>query len=272
MRWDDKWVWVTGASSGIGAALAECLARRGARLVLSARREDALCHVRNRCAHPDRHRVLPLDLEQPDSLPATARTLLDEIGRLDVLVNNAGISQRSLARDTLLDVDRRIMELNYFAVVALTKAVLPSMIAARGGHLVTVSSLAGKLSTPQRSAYAASKHAVHGFMDALRAEVHPYGIRVTVVCPGYVRTELSRAALTGDGAAHRAMDRAQERGMSPERCAARIARAVERERDEVIIAGAERLAWTLRKWAPGLYNRLIRHYRTSSPRAGAAVS
>ena len=261
MHWNEAQVWITGASSGIGAALAECLADRGAHLILSARNELALRDVRARCNHPDRHIVLPLDLEQPDSLAGAAQSLLDKIGRLDVLVNNAGISQRSLAVHTLPLVDRRMMEVNYFAVVALTKAVLPAMIAAQRGHIVTVSSLAGKLSTPQRSAYAASKHAVHGFMDALRAEVHSQGIRVTVACPGYVRTHISQAALTADGSTHNRMDRAQERGMSPQRCAARIARAVERERDEVVVAGKERLALIVRTLAPNLYRRLIRNLR-----------
>lgn len=261
MDWKDQRVWITGASSGIGAALAERVAAAGAQVILSARNENALRDVQSRCQDPRRHRVVPVDLEKPETLAGIARSVWNEAGRVDVLINNAGISQRGLVRDTSLDVDRRIMEVNFFAVVALTKAVLPLMIESGGGHIVTVSSLTGKLSTPLRSAYAASKHALHGFMDALRAETHDQGIRVTVACPGFVRTNISRSSLTGDGGTYGILDRAVANGMSPEHCANRIVRAVEQGRDEVVIAGKERLALLLRQTAPSLYNRLIRKIR-----------
>ncbi len=261
MYFEEKIAWITGASSGIGEALAEALAERGARLVLSARREDRLRQVQAACAHPERHLVLPLDLADAGSLEAAARQALAHAGHLDVLINNGGVSQRGQAAETDLAVDRRIMEVNYFGTVALTKAVLPSMLARGGGHVVVVSSLVGLFGTPQRSAYAASKHALHGFFDALRAEVHDAGVRVTVVCPGFIRTDVSINALTADGTPHGRMDKNQQQGLAPEVCAEKILRAVERQKDEVYIAGKEKLAVYLKRFVPGLFNRFIRTIR-----------
>ena len=201
MFFDGKMVWLTGASSGIGEAVAYALAARGARLILSARRVEKLQAVQAACARPDRHRILPLDLADPASLAAAVPQALAHGGAIDVLINNGGISQRAQAVETDLAVDRRIMEVNYFGTIALAKAVLPSMLERGAGHIAVVSSLMGKFSTPRRSAYAASKHALHGFFDALRAEVHHAGVRVTLICPGYVRTDISRHALTADGTA-----------------------------------------------------------------------
>ncbi len=258
MYFEEKIAWITGASSGIGEALAEALAERGARLVLSARREDRLRQVQAACAHPERHLVLPLDLADAASLGAAAQQALDAFGRIDVLINNGGIGQRGRAVETQIEVDRRIMEVNYFGTVALTKAVLPSMLARGSGHVVVVSSLVGTFSTPRRSAYAASKHALHGFFDALRAEVHDAGVRVTVVCPGFVRTAISIHALQADGTPHGAMDAAQQHGLAPDVCARKILRAVERGKAEVYIAGKEKAAVYLKRFLPGLFNRFIR--------------
>ena len=257
MDFAEKTVWITGASSGIGEALAYELARRGARLILSARREEKLRAVQAACAHPERHRIVPLDLAEPDSIGEAARRVLAE-GVPDVLVNNGGISQRSRVAETRLAVDRRIMEVNYFGTIALTKAVLPGMLARGSGHLVTISSLVGKFGTPKRSAYAASKHALHGFFDALRAETYDAGIRITMVCPGFVRTAVSENALTADGTPHGVMDPSQRDGLAPEACARRIARAVEKEKAEVYIGGRETVAVYLTRYVPALFRRVIR--------------
>ncbi len=261
--WDGKVVWITGASSGIGKALARDLAGRGARLILSARRAGRLEEVRSGLPRPDDHLVLPLDLGAAASLPAVAAEALRQRGRVDVLVHNGGISQRSLAKDTGLDVDRRIFEVNFFGTVALTKAVLPAMLERRAGHLVVVTSLVGRVGTPMRSAYAASKHALHGFFESLRAEVWREGIRVTLVCPGFVRTEVTLHALTADGTPQGTMDRAQQQGMAPAACAARIARAVEQGRAEVLIGGRERFAVPLMRFAPALFRRIVRTARVT---------
>lgn len=256
-------VWVTGASSGIGEALARRFARRGARVILSSRREDRLDAVRRACDDPERHVVLPLDLARPEAMDEVAREALDRCGRVDVMVHNGGISQRSLAEATALEVDRRILDVDYLAPVALTKALLPSMLERGSGRFVVISSLVGKIGTPLRSSYSGAKHALHGFFDSLRAEVHDRGVRVTVVCPGFIRTEVSIHALTGDGTPQGTMDRAQSRGMSPEACAGRIVRALERDEDEVLVGGKEVWAVRLERFFPGLFRRLIRRVRVT---------
>jgi short-subunit dehydrogenase len=264
MAFSGKVVWITGASSGIGEALAYALSAQGARLILSARRMEEMERVRAHCdsqnmgAH--QHVVLPLDLAQLDA-EAAVQQAFTQVSVVDILIHSAGVSQRASAVETSLAVDRRIMEINYFGAVALTKALLPSMLARKSGHLVVISSLSGKISTPRRSAYAASKHALHGFFNALRAEVHHNGIGVTLVCPGYVKTNLSYHALSGDGAAHGQLDPTQAKGMTPETLAARILQAIERREDEVIVGGREVLGVYLQRFFPALYARVIRRMK-----------
>ena len=183
---------------------------------------------------------LPLDMLAEDSFAPAFQTVLDRFGRVDILVNCAGISQRGTAIETELQVDRRLMELNYFGPVALTKLVLPSMLARRDGQIVVISSLMGKFALPARGAYSASKHALHGFFDALRAEVEDQGVAVTIVCPGYVRTNASFNALEGDGQPHNQWDKEIAGGMAPEECARQIVRAIERRRREVYVCSKER--------------------------------
>jgi short-subunit dehydrogenase len=261
--WRDQVVWITGASSGIGEALAHALGRRGARLILSARRAGCLAALRRELDVPERHLELPLDLAAAQSLPAAVERALAHAGRIDVMVHNAGISQRSLVAETALTVDRRLLEVNFFGTVALTKALLPSMLAGGGGRFVVVTSLVGKIGTPLRSGYAASKHALHGFFDSLRAELWDRGVRVTLVCPGFIRTELPMAALTGDGSPQGTMDAAQLHGYPVERCAAKIVRAMERDREEVLVGGRERYAVYLKRFLPGLFSRLIRRVKVT---------
>ncbi len=263
MKIEGSTTWITGASSGIGEGLALVLSRMGARLVLSSRKRDRLEAVRTRCAQPDRHLCVPLDLERPPSIQEAVRHVADAVGPVDILINNGGVSQRSLAVDTSLEVDRRLMEINYFGTITLTKALLPSMLERKSGHIVVVTSLMGKMAAPVRSAYAASKHALHGFFDALRAEIHDQGIRITLVAPGFIRTQISVNALTGDGSPADTMDDAVKAGMDPEVCAHKIARAIERERDEVIIAGREKVGVYIKAFSPALYNRIIRKVRVT---------
>lgn len=253
-----KVVWITGASSGIGASLAKVLATRGATLVLSARREDALLSVQAACADAGRHLVLPLDMLDPTAFAPAVQTVRKRLGVADILVHCAGISQRARAVETQLQVDRQIMDVNYFGPVALTKQVLPAMMERRSGQIVVISSLLGKFAAPDRSAYCASKHALQGFFDALRAEVYAYGIVVTIVCPGFVRTNASFNALKGDGQPHAKMDQRLERGLASDVCAERIARAIERRRREVYIGQKEKLGVYLSRWTPSLFHRLVR--------------
>lgn len=259
----DKVVWITGASSGIGEGLAYEFARQGANLVLSARRADALEAVRLRCAHPERHLVLPMDMTAIETFAGQVQAVLARHGRIDVLVNNAGISQRSLVKDTALEVDRQIMEVDFFAPVALTKSVLPHMLAAGRGQLVAVSSVVGLVATPYRSAYAAAKHAIVGFYDAMRAEVHEAGLQVAVVFPGFVRTNVSVAALKGDGSHHGAVDEKIASAMSPDEFAQQAVAALGRGEERIIIAGREKIAVWLGRLSPALLARLIRKLKVT---------
>jgi short-subunit dehydrogenase len=257
-RFDGKTVWITGASSGIGEACARAFAAEGAQLVLSARRREELEQVRSRCSDPHRVRVLPLDLAELAHSIEKARAAVDEAGVVDVMLHNGGISQRARAIDTSLEVDHRLFDVNYFGTVALTKALLPGMVQRHEGHFVVVTSLTGIVGTPMRSSYAASKHALHGFFDSLRAEHHRDGLAVTLVCPGFVRTDVSRNALTGDGRAQGTMDEATARGISPDACAAAIVRATATRREEVYVGGRETVGPYLKRYAPTLFSRIVR--------------
>jgi short-subunit dehydrogenase len=263
MNWQQQRVVITGASSGIGRALALELAGRGANLVLAARRQQALQAVQAACANPERHQVITLDLEDAASLAEQALAIETLAGGgIDVLINNAGLSLRGLASDTAVAVDRRIMEVNYFGPIALTKALLPGMLARRHGHVVVVSSIVGHISTLMRSAYAASKHALHGFFDALRAEVHDQGIRVTLLLPGYVRTDISLHALGPDGQPHGRMDDNQSGGMPAQACARRMVEAIERGRAEAVISRPyERFGRCLGRHFPALFRIIVRRER-----------
>jgi dehydrogenase/reductase SDR family protein 7B len=248
-----KVVWVTGASGGIGEALALEASARGARVVLTARRAPELERVKALCARPADVATLPLDLLQIGDGAVAVRAAEQAFGPVDVLVNNAGISQRSRVLDTSMDVYRRIFELDFFATVALTKAVLPGMVQRKRGHVVVVSSAVGYISSPLRSGYAAAKHALHGFYDAARAEHWRDGVKFTVACPGYVKTQVSTNALVGDGGTYGKMDPSIARGVEPSYCARKIWRAVEKDKDEVLI-GKEALVVYLKRWFPALFS------------------
>lgn len=261
-KFKDKTVWITGASSGIGEALAHAFANAGSNLVLSARRAEELERVKNELpVAAESVMVLPLDLEQPNNFPALVAAVQSRFIHIDIVIHNGGISQRALVQDTLLAVDQKLMAVNYFGAVALTKAVLPVMLQQQYGHFVVISSLVGKFGTPKRSAYAASKHALHGFFDSLRAEVWRQNIQVTLVCPGYIRTKISINALDATGGKHNRMDRNQERGMAPEHCAALILKAVAAGKQEVIIGGKEKLGVYFKRFVPGLFARIIRNMK-----------
>ncbi len=252
---DGKVAWITGASAGIGAAIARAMAAEGANLVLSARRTERLEETRFDCetiGAPE-VMVLPLDLADTESHAAAVEQVIERFGRIDLLVNNAGISQRSLARETVLDVDRELIEVNFIGTVSLTKAVLPVFTRQKSGHVATVTSLVGHMGTPMRSAYAASKHALHGFFDSLRAEVWRDGIHVTMVCPGFIKTDVSINALAGDGSAHGVMDRGQASGMDPDDCAAKIVRGIKKRKAEVWVGGKEVYAAWIERLFPALY-------------------
>jgi short-subunit dehydrogenase len=259
-------IWITGASSGIGEASAYAFAREGARLVLSSRRSEELERVRRNCARPDDHLIVPLDLARSETFGAITADVCARCGQIDVLLNNGGVSQRALAVDATAEVERALMEVDYFGPVALTKAVLPAMRARRAGHVVVISSVMGYLGTPGRSTYAAAKHALHGYFDSLRAELWRENIAVTIVCPGYVRTAVSDNALGPRGERHGRTDSTHERGIAVEKCAAAIVRAVARRREEIVVGGWEVTGYYLKRFAPWLLSRIVRRMKFSVDR------
>ena len=257
--YDNKTVWITGASSGIGEALAVRLSQTDARLVLSARRTEELERVKNRCRVPANVYLLPLDVTDFDHMPAAAEKAAAFTGRVHILINNAGVSQRSLVKDTLFYVDRRIMDINYLGTVAVTKALLPHFMQHGQGHYVTVTSVTGKYGTPFRSAYAASKHALHGFFDSLRAELEPAGIRVTLITPGFIKTPITLAALTGDGSPLNQSDPGNANGLDPDVFAARMLHAVAAGKREKAIGGPkEMFGIYMKRFFPGVFAGMIK--------------
>ena len=256
----NKVIWVTGASSGIGEALVRVLAEKNNKIILSSRKIEALEKVKASLTESaqENTRILPLDLAQPDTLNEKAREALALFGRIDVLIHSGGISQRAMALDTKIEVDRRLMEVNYFAAVILTKAVLPSMIDNGFGQIVSISSLVGKIGSPLRSGYAASKHALHGFFDSVRAENFMKNIVVTLVIPGFVKTNVSINALTEDGKALDQMDAELEKGMTAEQCARKIIKGAEKEKNELLIGGKETFVVYIKRFFPGVLARIVR--------------
>lgn len=246
MRFEDRTVWITGASSGIGEALAEAFAGEGARLILSGRRRDALDGVAARLGRDAL--VLPFETTDRSALPAAVEAAWGWRGGVDILVNNAGVSQRSLAIDTAPEVYETIIGVDLLAPIRLTQLLLPLMAERGAGHIVAISSVAGRLGPVLRTAYAAAKHGLIGYCDSLRAEVEAaYGIKVTTVLPGSVRTQVAANALRADGSARGVSDANIEAGMDPAECARRILDAVAAGTRELIVAeGAEAFAAGLR--------------------------
>lgn len=253
----DKVVWITGASSGIGEALAEELAKQGALLVLTARRTERLEALKQRLPQPGKVLVLPGDLQDPAAIIPLAQRAEALVGKIDVLINNAGISQRSTALEAQLEDVRRLMEINFFAPIALTNAVLPGMLKRRSGQIVIISSVAGYVGTPKRSSYCASKHAVRGYYDSLRAELDGTGVGVTIVCPGYINTEITEHAVGATGAQHGKKDKAIQNGLPADKCARAIADAIAKGKTEMAIGGPEVLAIYAKRFFPKLVERVV---------------
>ena len=249
-----KRIWLTGASSGIGEALAYILADKGAKLILSARNVTELNRVRLGCRSPDAHQVVPLDLEQYRGLEALAEDVWGRFGPIDVLINNAGVSQRYLALESTMALDEKIMATNFFGTLALTRPLLKKMAARKIGHIVTVSSVLGLYGVQTRTSYSASKHALRGYFNSLRNELYGTNLRVTNIYPGYVTTKVSQNALNAEGQAYGKMDEGHSKGLSPAACAQRIVKAIERDETEVVVAkGKELLGVYISRFFPALF-------------------
>ena len=253
-----KTIWVTGASSGIGKAIAIEAAKQGANLILSARNEEALLHVKKACEqYGGEHHVLTLDLSKPEELTVAVVRAKSLVSQVDVLVNNGGISQRALACETKLEIDRKIMEVNFFGNIALSKAVLPWMVDQGGGQIVVISSISGKFGFYLRSAYAASKHALQGFYESLRLEETHHHIKVNMVFPGIINTPISKSALTAEGKPHDQADAKQANGMDVRKCAIKIIHGWRKNKPEIFVGGKELKAVWLKRLMPKLFFKII---------------
>lgn len=255
----DQVVWITGASSGIGEAAAYALSASGARLILSSRREAELERVKANCSNPANVKVFPLDLTDSDGLADKVPAAIALFGHIDIMMHNGGVTQRSLVAETDIAAHRLVMELDYFSYIILTKALLPHFLGRKSGHFVVTSSVMGKIGTPMRSAYAAAKHALHGYFDCLRAEVSREGIHVTLLTPGYIRTAIYQSAVTGNGQKFGGASTEIDNGYPAEKAAAQILKAIKKGTYEPYIGrwGEEKLALLVNRFLPGLLIRMM---------------
>lgn len=262
MNLTNKVVWITGASSGIGEALAHEFAKEGAKLVLSARRMEELERVKKELGLPDSSVLkLPIDMLRPEEFAAKTQAVLEYFGQIDVLVPNAGVSQREKFLDVAPADFKKLMDTNFTNVVLLTREVLPYLVAQKSGGILVTSSVSGKIGTAYRSFYCASKHAIQGFFDSLRGEVWRDGVQVTVACPGYIKTNISFNAIGKDGKPFGKMDQNQAKGIPAEVCARKMINAFKSGKHEVVIAGfKETLGTYLKRFAPALLWQLTKNY------------
>jgi dehydrogenase/reductase SDR family member 7B len=254
MKFTGKNIWITGASSGIGEAVALEISKHKAILILSGRNEEALNTVAERCQkNGSPAQVIPFDLADEKSVLEAAEQVLSQKIKIDGLYHFGGISQRSFASETPLEVDRKIFEVNFFGTVALTKSILPWMVENGGGQIAVTSSIVGKFGFSHRSAYSASKHALHGYFESLRAENVQNNIRVSVIIPGRIKTNVSLNALNKNGNPHGQMDEGLDKGKSADWTARKICRSLQNERKEILVGGAELIMVYIRRFFPRLY-------------------
>jgi len=256
---DNKVVWITGASSGMGEAIAKYLIQNTqAKVVLSARNEEKLNDIASCCNNKDRVFVLPFDLSKNFDANLLTEKVIQKFNRIDILINNGGVSQRLKALDTSEEIERELFEINYFSYVKLSKAVLPYMIHQQQGHIVVMSSIAGKFGFYLRSTYSAAKHALHGYFESLRLEYEQQGIFVTIVCPGKVKTNVSLNAVSSGGQKHNQMDESHQQAMSAEVAAQKILKSIVSKKKEVYVGGKELLMVYFKRYCPCLFEWLIR--------------
>ena len=256
---EGKVVWTTGASSGIGKALAAECALQGAQVILSARRLEELENVRVSILNPDRHISVAMDITDEAQMRRAYEQVLQEKGRIDWLINNAGLSQRALIADTTMQTERAIMEIDYFSQVFLTKLVLPTFLAQKSGRIAYVSSVAGLLGTQYRASYSAAKAAIHMWANSLRAEVAQDGVNVSVIFPGFVKTNVSFNALNGAGKPQAHQDEAIENGLEADDFATQTVSALRKGQEYIVVGGRkEKLGVLVSRLSPSTLYKMIR--------------
>lgn len=253
----NKVVWLTGASSGIGEQLAYKLNSFGAKLIISSRDVNKLEAVALKCNMDNPPMILPLDLFNQKSLHEKCRKAFEIFGSIDFLFNIAGVAHRDFALNTDSETDRKIMQVNYFGTIELSKFVITKMLKQGNGHVVVISSMSGKYGVPLLSAYSASKHALHGFFDSLRSEISEKNVKITIIIPGFIKTSITENALKGDGTLYGKMLKVQDKGMPSEDCAGKILTAVSKGKKEVFIGGNERFTIFLNRLFPGYTSKFI---------------
>lgn len=255
----DQVVWITGASSGLGEALAKAFAAQDAQVILTARRVEVLEQVRQTLKSPERHLVVAADVTNEADVRHAYATVLEQKGRIDYLINNAGLSQRALIQDTTMQTERAIMEMDYFSQVFFTKTVLPTFLSQKSGRIVFVSSVAGLLGTQYRATYSAAKAAIHLWANSLRAEVAEHGVQVSVVFPGFVKTNVSLNALNGEGKPQGHQDSAIENGLDADEFAQIVLAALLEGQEYIVVGGLkEKLGVLVSRLSPKLLYKMIR--------------
>lgn len=255
----NKIVWITGASSGIGEALAYACVNEGAQVVISARREEELKRVAaNSKADQKNIFILPLDLENTSAIEEKVDEIIQKFGRIDVLINNSGMGHRTKGVTTPTEIDRRVMEVNFFGTVNLTKVVARHMQKQKSGKLVVIASIMGKYGMPLYSTYAASKHALYGYFESLRQELYHDNVKVLIVSPGFINTDVSTKLLKEDGSAYGIKSDAQEKGMSASDCAKEIVKAIKSNRDHKYVGKYEIFSVYVKQFFPRMFYRLMR--------------
>lgn len=253
-----NWIWITGASSGLGEAMVYEFDKLGCNILLSARNIQELERVSANCKGSGAKAILPLDLEQVDQLEGkVTEALRISSNGIDLLINNGGISQRALAIESDLSVSRRLFEINFFGTIALTKAILPHFIKQKRGQIAVISSIVGKFGSAYRSSYSAAKHALHGYFESLRFEVKQYNIDITIICPGFIATNVSKNALTGDGSSQGTMDQRTAAGLDVREFGRRAAKAISKRKGEVYIGKFEIIAVYLKRYIPWLFFKVV---------------
>lgn len=254
---DGKIIWITGASSGIGEALTYMLEKRNCKLIISSRNDAELKRVRGNCENQANIKLILLDLDHLEEMNQKTMVAISAFGKIDMLINNAGLSQRSKIIDTEIAVYKKLMDINYLGTVALTKSLLPHFVKNKNGHFVTVSSLMGKFAGPHRSGYCGAKHALHGFFDVLRMEHEKDNIKVSMICPGYVQTNVDKNALTADGTPQEKHDIENQNGLQVDVFARKMIRAMESQKYEAYMGGREVMGVYLKRFFPRLLHRVV---------------
>lgn len=254
---ENKVAWITGASSGIGEALVKEFVAEGATVIASSNDEAGLLRVRESCGDKSGKIICaPFDLADTGTINQIVSSRIKETGKIDYLLNIGGISQRARIEETPIWLDRKIFEINYFGTIALTKAVLPHMVHQKSGHILATSSISGRFGFPLRSAYSASKQALHGFFETLYLENKINNIRVSVIIPGRVRTSISFHALDGRGKEHGKLDDGQAKGLLPHQAAKIIIRGMQKNRREILVGKGELMMLHIRRYFPWLFFRI----------------